>query len=86
MRVGAREAGLAPGRSKGARARAEVDHGGQNRSEGKRQIHSQNSTDTRGKGRRAYWGFACVLGEAGDDHGGRISPASREEEDHDWEA
>jgi hypothetical protein len=40
----------------------------------------------REKGWRVHRGFACVLGEAGDDHGGRISPVSCEEEVNDWKA
>jgi hypothetical protein len=39
-----------------------------------------------GKGRLAHREVVGMVGETGDDHGGRISPASREEEVNDWEA
>jgi hypothetical protein len=36
------------------------------RSARERRIHTQDSMEKRGKGRRAHWGFVCVLAEDGE--------------------
>jgi hypothetical protein len=82
-----KRAALAAGGVAASKAEARRDHGGQKR-RNQTGVRNKNRTNKRGKRRRrggkgaqAHREFACMLGEAGDDRGGWISPVSREEEE-----